>query len=103
MLKGSQHPYPTLRAHTDRALHAHAHTYFPRQRVIRQTLLADWNEGRINSRWYHWEKMEHNVENAPRLATTGRHNQEREQILGRRCNREAKRMPSNIHGIGTRL
>lgn len=103
MLKGSQHPHSTLRTHIDQALSAHAHTYFPRQRVIRQTLLADWNEERINSRWYHWEKMEHNVENAPCLATTGRHNQEREQILGMWCNREAKCIPCNTHSIGTGL
>ena len=75
--------------------------YFPRQRVIRQTLLADWNEERINSRWYHWEKMEHNVENAPCLAATGRHNQEREQILGMWCNREAKLMPYDVQSTGT--
>lgn len=89
-------PYPPC-THWPSFENAHAHTYFPRQRVIRQTLLADWNKERINSRWYHWEKMEHNVENAPRLAATGRHNQEREHILGMRCNREAKRMPHNVH------
>lgn len=38
------------------------HRYTPKRRVIQQTLLADWNRERINSRWYHWEKMEHNVE-----------------------------------------
>ena len=97
MLEGSEQPRPTLSVHTLTRLDAHAHTHFPRQRVIRQTLLADWNGERINSRWYHWEKMEHNVENAPRLATTGRHNQEREQILGMQSYREAKCMPYNTH------
>lgn len=76
----------------NQALNPHALTYFPRQRVM----LAHWNEVRINSRWYHWEKMEHNVENAPCLAATGPHNQEREPILGMRYNREDKRMPYNI-------
>lgn len=69
-----------LLLHTDinQALSAYATTHFPRQRVM----LADWNEVRINSRWYHWEKMEHNVENAPYVAATGHHNQEREPIVG---------------------
>lgn len=89
MLKGWRQPNSTLRTHIDRALSAHAHTHFPRQQVIQQTLLADWNRERINSRWYHWEKMEHIVENTPCQATTGRHNQQREQTLGMRCNREA--------------
>lgn len=71
-----------LHTHIVQAFSVCAFTFFPRQRVIRQTLLADWNEESINSRWYHWEKMEHNVENAPCMAPTGCHNQEREQILG---------------------
>ena len=110
MLKGTPStptpPFTHAQAHAHtltKLFNAYAHTYFPRQRVIRQTLLADWNEERINSRWYHWEKMEHNVENAPCLAATGRHNQEREQILGMRCNRGAKGMPYNEHNIGTGL
>lgn len=100
MLKGLQHPKSALRTHIEQALNAHAYTCFPRQHVIRQTPLADWNRERINSRWYHWEKMEHNVENAPCQATTGRHNQEKEQILGMLCNREAKCMPYNMNSIG---
>ncbi len=103
MIHTNSIPHFTLCTHTNQAHNARAHTYFPRQQVIGQTLLADWNEQRINSRWYHWEKMEHNVENAPCLATTGRHNQEWEQILDMRCSREAKRMPYNIHSIGTGL
>lgn len=74
-------------------------TYYPRQQVIWQTLLADWNKCRINSRWYHWEKMEHNVEHAPCLATTGRHDQDREHILGMWWNSEAERIPDNVHGL----
>lgn len=41
------------------------------------------------------------MENAPCMSPTGCHNQEREQILDMQCNREAKRMPCNIHSIGT--
>lgn len=77
-------------------------TYFPRQRVIRQTPLADWNGESINSRWYHWEKMEHNVENAPCMAPTGCHNQERQQTLSMQCSREAECMSYTVHSSGTK-
>lgn len=108
ILSGSQqpthpHPYPPHRHRRCCECSCTHVQYFPRRQVIQQTLLADWNEERINSRWYHWEKMERNVENAPCLAATGRHDQEREQILGMRCYREAKPMPYDWQSTGTGL
>lgn len=94
VLKGCTTPnkhlsLPSIHTLTELSVGVHAQTYFPRQRVIRQTPLADWNGENINSRWYHWEKMEHNVENAPCVAPTGCHNQEREQTLSMQCIRKA--------------
>lgn len=85
------HPHPTP---------AYTHTH-PRWQVIRQTLLDDWKRERINSRWYHWEKMEHNVE---MCSLPGHHGPppNKEQILGMWCNSEARCMPSDVHALNTK-
>lgn len=101
MLACSYQPNSAFPTRIAQALNVHPHAFFPRQQVIRQTLLADWNRERINSRWYHWEKMEHNVENAPCQATTSCNNEGKEQPLGMHCNRESKCMPCNIQHFGT--
>lgn len=56
---------------------------------------------RINSRWYHWEKMEHNMEIC---SLPGHHRPppNKQQILGMWCNREARCMPSDVRALNAK-
>lgn len=73
------HQRPALSSvHTLCELSVYMHIYTPPgSGSFEQTPQADWYRVSINSRWYHWEKMEHNVENTPCLVPTGCDNKER--------------------------